>query len=69
MLTALNDNTARIWKTDGSEFKVLAGHENRITAAAFSPDGRLVATGSLDGTAQDLVGRGRQRRRHVEGPR
>ncbi len=52
VLTALNDNTARIWKTDGSEFRVLAGHENRISAAAFSPDGRLVATGSLDGTAR-----------------
>ncbi len=31
---------------------VLIGHENKVTAAAFSSDGRLVATGSLDGTAK-----------------
>ena len=30
----------------------MAGHQNRIIAAAFSPDGLLVATASLDGTAR-----------------
>jgi WD40 repeat protein len=48
----LNDNTARLWKKDGSEIRALAGHENRVSAAAFSPDGRLVTTGSFDGTAK-----------------
>ena len=52
VLTALNDNTARLWKTDGTEFRVLGGHENRVSAAAFNPNGLLVATGSLDGTAR-----------------
>jgi WD40 repeat protein len=51
ILTAF-DNTARLWKTDGTEFRVFAGHENRVTAAAFSPDRRLIATASLDGTAR-----------------
>ena len=68
VLTALNDNTARLWKTDGTEVKVLAGHENRITAAAFSPDGRLVATGSLDGTARVWSIEDGSVARHVEGP-
>ena len=30
----------------------LVGHQSRITAAAFSPDGQLVATASLDRTAR-----------------
>ena len=30
VLTATNDNAARLLKTDGTEFKVLAGHQNRI---------------------------------------
>ena len=52
VLTTLNDGTARIWKTDGTEVRVLAGDKSRISAASFSPDGRLVATGYFDGTAQ-----------------
>jgi WD40 repeat protein len=52
VLTATNDNLGRILKTDGSEIGVLAGHQNRISAAAFSPDGQWVATGSLDSTAR-----------------
>ena len=39
-------------KPDGTELKKLVGHERRITGAAFSPDGQLVATASLDHTAR-----------------
>ena len=52
VLAATSDNAAHLLKTDGTELKVLVGHQNRITAAAFSPDGQLVATASLDRTAR-----------------
>ena len=39
-------------KPDGTELRRLVGHERRITGAAFSPDGQLVATASLDRTAR-----------------
>jgi WD40 repeat protein len=39
-------------KPDGTELKKLVGHEGRITGAAFSPDGQLVATASIDHTAR-----------------
>jgi WD40 repeat protein len=52
ILTALDDHTARLWRTNGTEFKVLAGHTNRISAIAFSPDSRLVGTAALDGTVR-----------------
>jgi WD40 repeat protein len=35
-----------------SEVAVLQGHAGQVTAAAFSPDGSLVATASEDGTAR-----------------
>jgi WD40 repeat protein/tRNA A-37 threonylcarbamoyl transferase component Bud32 len=36
----------------GSEVGVLQGHEDDITSAALSPDGRFLVTASLDGTAR-----------------
>ena len=48
MLAATNDNAAHLQKPDGTEWKVLIGHQGRISAADFSPDGQLVATASLD---------------------
>jgi WD40 repeat protein len=38
--------------TSGAELRALGGHQDRITAGAFTPDGQLVATGSLDHTAR-----------------
>ena len=52
VLAATSDNAAHLLKTDGTELKALVGHQDAITAAAFSPDGQLVATGSLDHTAR-----------------
>ena len=37
---------------DGKLLHVLAGHFGGVTAVAFSPDDKLVLTGSLDGTAR-----------------
>lgn len=52
VLAATSDNAGHLLKTDGTELRVLTGHDGPIIAAAFSPDGQLVATASLDGTAR-----------------
>lgn len=52
VLAATSDNAAHLLETDGTELKKLVGHEGRIIGAAFSPDGELVATASLDHTAR-----------------
>ena len=39
-------------RADGSEFKSIAAPGSRVSAAAFSPDGRLLVTGCFDGSAQ-----------------
>jgi WD40 repeat protein len=53
VVTASDDNTARVWRTDGSgEPVVLRGHEGRVVSASFSPDGRSVVTASGDNTAR-----------------
>ena len=52
VLAATPDNAAHVLKTDGTELRALTGHDSRIVGAAFSPDGQLVATASLDRTAR-----------------
>jgi WD40 repeat protein len=43
--------TTQIWDADsGKKVATLSGHGAAITATAFSPDGRKVATGCRDGT-------------------
>ncbi len=43
------DGLARIWRaSDGEPVAVLAGHEERVQAVVFSPDGASLATGSWD---------------------
>ncbi len=45
LLTALDDQTARLWRiADGRELLVLRGHQHWITAAEFAPDGRRLVT-------------------------
>jgi WD40 repeat protein len=53
VVSASNDNTARIWdlKTGASVGPVLR-HAYRVASAAFSPDGGLIVTASGDSTAQ-----------------
>ena len=53
VLTASEDNTARIWSADGhGEPVILKGHTSAITVAAFDPAGKRVVTGSDDQTAR-----------------
>jgi ribosome assembly protein SQT1 len=44
------DDFAYIWDTtDGETLVKLTGHTDSVTAAAFSSDGEMVATGGMDG--------------------
>ncbi len=43
-------NTVTLWDDKGAVVKTLKGHQGRITALAFSPDGELIASGSADQT-------------------
>jgi WD40 repeat protein len=45
----LTDWVVRLWDTTtGQELRVLKGHAHRVSTLDFSPDSRLLATGSLD---------------------
>ena len=49
----------RLWETaTGKLRRELVGHDSEIMSLAFSPDGRLLASGSHDTTAMiwDVVG-------------
>jgi WD40 repeat protein len=55
IVTASDDNTARVWNTATGEALTppLLHHDwGKVTDAAFSPDGQWVATASEDGTAR-----------------
>ena len=53
MVTAGQDKTARVWTVDPPGLvRILRGHGDAVYSAAFSPDGRLIATASADGTAR-----------------
>ncbi|WP_437607340.1 WD40 repeat domain-containing protein [Sorangium sp. So ce834] len=48
-----DDGTARVWSASGAgEPVVLDGHRDRITSAAWSPDGQRIVTASHDGTVR-----------------
>lgn len=50
------DKTVRIWKRSANQSwscsGVLTGHTKCVESIAFSPDGKLLASGSLDGTVR-----------------
>ncbi len=52
ILTAGEDETARLWDLTGRELAVLRGHEDDLVIGAFSPDGLHIVTASKDGTAR-----------------
>ncbi len=47
----INSNSVKVWNAEnGTETLSLKGHEARVRAIGYSPDGKLIATGSRDGT-------------------
>jgi len=54
LATVATDGEVRVIDVDASSAEplVLRGHARRASCAAFSPDGRRLASGSLDGTAR-----------------
>ncbi|MBK7201398.1 MAG: hypothetical protein IPH87_12650 [Anaerolineae bacterium] len=53
MVTASGDQTARVWEAaTGQEVRQLRGHDDAVTSAAYSPDGKSIVTTSTDMTAR-----------------
>lgn len=53
ILVAVRDDLVLLWDTDTyREVAILTGHVGRVIQVDFSPDGKLIATGSEDGTAR-----------------
>src|ERR687891_485710 len=49
--TASDDGTTKLWDPDtGEELFTLYGHDDLVFGVDFSPDGRMLATASPDGT-------------------
>jgi WD40 repeat protein len=46
------DNTACLWDLKGNQLQLFKGHEGSINSVAFSPDGKMIVTGSWDKTAR-----------------
>jgi len=41
----------QLWRVaDGTLLRTLKGHTDEVTGVAFTPDGRLLVSGSKDGT-------------------
>jgi WD40 repeat protein len=54
ILTASDDNTARLWDRDGKPLAILQGHAGRVNSAVFAPDGGRILTASRD-TPRDVL--------------
>jgi WD40 repeat protein len=52
VVTASEDQTARVWGAAGEPLSCPLEHQGVVWAAAFSPDGMRVVTASLDRTAR-----------------
>ena len=52
-MTGIVDKTAKVWDANtGQELMTLTGHGSRVASAAYSPDGKRIATAGSDGIVQ-----------------
>jgi WD40 repeat protein/predicted Ser/Thr protein kinase len=51
-VTLENENIARLYETQSARLTRLTGHRDFVSGLGFSPDGRMLATGSMDGTVK-----------------
>ncbi|KAL1862293.1 hypothetical protein Plec18170_001118 [Paecilomyces lecythidis] len=66
-----SDRTVRLWDAQtGSQIKALDGHYQTIACLAFSPDGKRIASGAIDGTIRiwDATGDGAEHETQESGP-
>ncbi|MBX6752326.1 MAG: hypothetical protein IRY85_22140, partial [Micromonosporaceae bacterium] len=52
LLAVENGSAIEVWSTDGRPLQRLEGHTNHVASLAFSPNGRLLASRSKDGTTR-----------------
>ena len=52
IVTASDDNSAKVWDLDGNELASLDWHDDLVNTAVFSPDGTQIVTASNDGSAK-----------------
>jgi WD40 repeat protein len=50
--TCSEDQTVKLWHTDGTLVTTLKGHLGSLLAVSFSPDGKLIASGSTDNSVR-----------------
>jgi WD40 repeat protein len=53
ILTASDDQTARLWDADGKPLATLTGHTGRVNSAVFAPDGRRILTAAGEFLSSD----------------
>jgi WD40 repeat protein len=46
------DSTLKVWDGPNTQTQILRGHTSWVHGVAFSPDGKWVASASLDGTTK-----------------
>ncbi|MDJ0795978.1 MAG: hypothetical protein QNJ51_03935 [Calothrix sp. MO_167.B12] len=48
--SASDNNTIKLWRTDGTLIQTLEGHSSKVLSVSFSPDGKTIASASDDNT-------------------
>jgi WD40 repeat protein len=49
------DETARLWRTDGTLVRTIKPHAGTVMAVAWSPNGKVLATGSVQSPTKNTV--------------
>ncbi|MEG4802313.1 AAA-like domain-containing protein [Microcoleus sp. ARI1-B5] len=52
MATATDDNSIKVWQTNGTLQATLTGHTDKITSAIFNPSGQIIVSASDDKTVK-----------------